>query len=104
MVGALVLAWINAQGLKQLGSTFNETFGTNINFPSYNYGLFGLILVLMMLVRREGLIPEARTKLLLREPDRGLAAAHGIDIEDAADQGLEAEGLEHENVGAEEAR
>ena len=104
MVGALVLAWINAQGLKQLGSTFNDTFGTSINFPSYNYGLFGLILVLMMLFRREGLIPEARTKLLLREPDRGLVAAHGIDIEDAADQGFEAEGLDHDNVGAEDAR
>ena len=24
MVGALVLAWINAQGLKQIGSTFND--------------------------------------------------------------------------------
>jgi branched-chain amino acid transport system permease protein len=104
MVGALVLAWINAQGLKQVGSTFNDTFGTNINFPSYNYGLFGLILVLMMLFRREGLIPEARTKLLLREPDRGLVSAHGIDLEDAADQGLEAEGLDHDNAGAEEAR
>ena len=58
----------------------------------------------MMLFRREGLIPEARTKLLLREPDRGLVAAHGIDIEDAADQGFEAEGLDHDNVGAEDAR
>ena len=40
----------------------------------------------MMLFRREGLIPEARTKLLMREPDRGLLASHGIDIEDAMDQ------------------
>jgi branched-chain amino acid transport system permease protein len=89
MVGALVLAWVNANGLKQFGISFNSTFGTEVNFPSWNYGLFGLILVLMMLFRREGLIPEARTRLLLREPDRGLMGAHGIDIEDAADQGLE---------------
>jgi branched-chain amino acid transport system permease protein len=103
-IGALVLAWVNANGLKQLGETVNSTFGTNINFPSYNYGIFGAILVLMMLFRREGLIPEARTKLLMREPDRGLIDAHGIDIEDASDQGLEAEGLEQDNVGAEDAR
>jgi branched-chain amino acid transport system permease protein len=82
MLGALILAWINAQGLKQIGTTFNSTFGTNINFPSYNYGLFGLILVLMMLFRREGFIPEARTKLLMREPERGQLVALGADLED----------------------
>jgi branched-chain amino acid transport system permease protein len=82
MVGALVLAWINANGLKQFGTTFNSSFHTNINFPSYNFGLFGLILVLMMLFRREGLIPEARTKLLLREPDRAMLEAHGAEVDE----------------------
>jgi branched-chain amino acid transport system permease protein len=83
MVGALVLAWVNANGLKQFGTTFNSTFGTQVNFPSYNYGLFGLILVLMMLFRREGFIPEARTRLLMREPERGQLTAVGADLEDA---------------------
>jgi branched-chain amino acid transport system permease protein len=82
MLGALILAWINAQGLKQFGTTFNSTFGTDINFPSYNYGLFGLILVLMMLFRREGFLPEARTKLLMREPERGQLNILGADLED----------------------
>jgi branched-chain amino acid transport system permease protein len=81
MIGALVLSWINANGLKQIGTSVNSAFGTNIDFPSYNYLGFGLILVLMMLFRREGFLPESRTKLLLREPSRVDAAALGSDLE-----------------------
>ncbi len=81
MIGALVLSWINANGLKQVGSTFNSTFGTSWDFPSYNYLMFGLILVLMMLFRREGLLPESRTKLLLREPSRTDVESVGADLE-----------------------
>ncbi|MBU6213121.1 MAG: branched-chain amino acid ABC transporter permease [Actinomycetales bacterium] len=81
IVGALALAWINSTGLVQIGRTFNDAFGTQINFPSYNFLLFGIILILMMLFRREGLIPESRTKLLLREPERGQMMALGADAE-----------------------
>ena len=44
--------------------------------PRYNYMILGLLLVLMMLFRREGLIPEQRTKALMHdaEPDRGRVA------------------------------
>jgi len=81
MIGALVLSWVNANGLKQFGSTVNSAFGTNIDFPSYNYLMFGLILVLMMLFRREGFLPESRTKLLLREPSRTDIESVGADLE-----------------------
>ncbi|MEI8055804.1 MAG: branched-chain amino acid ABC transporter permease [Actinomycetes bacterium] len=70
IVGALGLAWFNSTGLPQLGDSFNEQFGTDINFPSYNYLVFGSILVLMMLFRREGIFPEARTRQVLREAER----------------------------------
>ena len=69
MVGALLLAWINATGLKQVGVTFNQLFHTDINFPANNYLLFGGILVLMMLFRRAGLFPEMRTKAVLEEDE-----------------------------------
>lgn len=81
IVGALVLAWINSTGLVQFGHTFNNAFGTQVNFPSYNFLLFGIILILMMLFRREGLIPERRTKLLLREPERGQMTSLGAEAE-----------------------
>lgn len=70
MVGAIGLAWFNSTGLPQFGQSFNSQFGTDINFPSYNYLIFGSILVLMMLFRREGLFPETRTRQVLQEAER----------------------------------
>ena len=39
------------------------------NFTSFTFLLFGLVLVLMMLFKREGLIPESRMKLLMHEEE-----------------------------------
>ncbi len=69
IVGALAIAWVNATGLPAFGDTVNEALGTNINFPSYNFLLFGGILIFMMLYKREGLLPESRLKELLHETD-----------------------------------
>jgi branched-chain amino acid transport system permease protein len=69
IVGALVVAWVNSTGLPAGGDAINNALGTNINFPSYNFLIFGLVLVLMMLFRREGLIPESRLKMVLHEHD-----------------------------------
>ena len=57
ILGALSLSWVNSTGLTQAGETMNEVFDTEINFSSYNFLMFGLVLVLMMLFRREGLLP-----------------------------------------------
>jgi branched-chain amino acid transport system permease protein len=51
---------------------------------SFQFLVFGSVLVMMMLFRREGLIPEARTRLILREPGRTEAEALGADLEDSA--------------------
>jgi branched-chain amino acid transport system permease protein len=51
---------------------------------SFQFFVFGSVLLMMMLFRREGLIPEARTRLVLREPGRTEAEALGADMEDAA--------------------
>ena len=81
LVGALALAWINSTGLEQLGQQVNSTLGTDIDFPSYQFLLFGLILILMMLFRREGLLPETRTRQVLQEPERGEVESVGADLE-----------------------
>jgi branched-chain amino acid transport system permease protein len=70
LLGALILAWFNSTGLQRGGEAFNETFGTDINFPANTYLIFGAALVLMMLFKREGFLPESRTRLVLREPER----------------------------------
>ncbi|MSX69138.1 MAG: branched-chain amino acid ABC transporter permease, partial [Actinobacteria bacterium] len=69
IVGALLIAWVNATGLPAFGDTVNNALGTNINFPSYNFLLFGGILIFMMLYKREGLLPESRLKELMHETD-----------------------------------
>jgi len=81
LVGALVLSWVNSTGLHELGNSFNSTFGTTIEFPSYNFLIFGLLLILMMLFRREGLLPEARTRQVLQEPERGEIESVGAELE-----------------------
>ncbi len=86
-VGALLLAWINSTGLPEFGEAFNSAFGTEVNFPAQNFLLFGAILVLMMLFRREGLIPEGRTRQILREPERGELESVGADMESTGTEG-----------------
>jgi branched-chain amino acid transport system permease protein len=51
---------------------------------SFQFLIFGSVLIIMMLFRREGIIPEARTRLILREPGRTEAEALGADMEDIA--------------------
>jgi len=81
IVGALIVAWINLRGLAQFGDWFNGQFNTNVDFPSWNFLIFGVLLVLMMLFRREGLLPESRTRQIMREPARTEMEEMGADIE-----------------------
>ena len=76
MVGALVLSWINGIGLQQFGNSVNSALGTDINFPSFNFLIFGMLLILMMMFRREGFIPEARTRLVMHEHDDDNEGGH----------------------------
>ncbi|MGB9377514.1 MAG: branched-chain amino acid ABC transporter permease [Mycobacteriales bacterium] len=81
ILGALLLSWINSTGLSRLGDTINGALGTNIDFTAKAFLVFGSILVLMMLFRREGLLPEARTRQVLLEPERGQLESVGADME-----------------------
>jgi branched-chain amino acid transport system permease protein len=61
-LGAAVLSYLNQQGLGAIGNQINSSFGTNIEITKYEAGLFGLMIVLMMLFRPQGLLPSARRK------------------------------------------
>jgi branched-chain amino acid transport system permease protein len=80
-IGALGLAWFNSTGLPRAEDALNAFTGWDV---SLSFLFFGSVLVLMMLFRREGLIPEARTRLVLREPGRTEAESLGADMEDVA--------------------
>ena len=77
--GAFIIFEIQSQGLKQLGS-FVQTLHLpafalgpltvdigSINFLNYQYLLYGLALVAMMLLRPEGLFPSRRRRRELHE-------------------------------------
>jgi branched-chain amino acid transport system permease protein len=81
LVGALVLSWFNTTGLPQIGDSFNSTFGTHFDFTSWAFLIFGGTLVIMMLFRREGILPESRTRLVLHEGETGDTMAEEPDQE-----------------------
>ena len=56
-----------------------------------------LLLVLMMLFRREGLIPESRTKALMKMPSRTEAESLGAESLEAE---AESDAVEHSDAGA----
>jgi branched-chain amino acid transport system permease protein len=101
-IGAFLLSWLNSNGLKQIGVQFDAIAGTNLeaSLPRYNYVILGLLLVLMMLFRREGLIPEGRTKALMQMPSRTEAESLGADSLEAE---AESEAVQHSDAAAEAA-
>jgi branched-chain amino acid transport system permease protein len=84
-IGAVVLSWINSTGLNQLGVQYDEWTGYNVGdkFKQNQFLLFGVVLVLMMLFRPGGFIPEKRTQKLMLEPSRTEAESLGADISEA---------------------
>jgi branched-chain amino acid transport system permease protein len=65
--GAAFLAYLNQEGLANIGHSLNQTFGTNLDVPLYQFGIYGAIIVLVMLIRPTGLIPSARRKAEFEE-------------------------------------
>ena len=70
ILGAVAITWVNDNGLKWMG---NKIFGSEVALVKYNFGLFGLVLVLMMLFRPEGFLPAARAKQVKKAEQETLA-------------------------------
>jgi branched-chain amino acid transport system permease protein len=72
IVGASVISWLNFTGLGKIGEWINGVIpaeGNDIDVPKYKFGIFGIMLILMMLFRPEGLIPSARRKAEFKESE-----------------------------------
>jgi branched-chain amino acid transport system permease protein len=67
IVGALILSWLDRAGLAELGKEFGDLVGREIDVPKYAFGIYGAIIVIMMLIRPTGLIPESRHKIEMEE-------------------------------------
>jgi branched-chain amino acid transport system permease protein len=67
LLGATFLGWLNIEGLAVVGTKFNDVTGLDIEVPMYQFGIYGIIIVLVMLFRPTGLIPERRHQRELEE-------------------------------------
>jgi branched-chain amino acid transport system permease protein len=92
VVAGTILAWLNVEGLGNIGSWLNSNTPLNIDVPKYTFGIYGIIIVLMMLFRPVGLIPERRRKREIEEGTSGpldepLYEMRGADEPGAGERG-----------------
>ncbi|HXV34710.1 MAG TPA: branched-chain amino acid ABC transporter permease, partial [Gaiellaceae bacterium] len=67
VVAGAILTYLNQEGLANLGSWLDTETPLDFEVAKYQFGIYGLIIVLMMLFRPEGLIPEQRRKREIEE-------------------------------------
>jgi branched-chain amino acid transport system permease protein len=60
IVGGAFLAYLDQEGLADSGAWINTHFHLSLEVPKYEFGIFGVILLVVMLFRPEGLIPSKR--------------------------------------------
>jgi branched-chain amino acid transport system permease protein len=67
VVGAIALSFINNRLIPDVFNTWPAKLGLDFDLTELSFGIFGFLLVIMMVLRPEGLIPERRRKLELKE-------------------------------------
>jgi branched-chain amino acid transport system permease protein len=76
ILGGMILGYLNQEGLAKIGVELNEA-GIEFEPTKYQFGIYGLIIVLMMLFRPGGLIPERRHQ---REMELGVHDTPFYDV------------------------
>jgi branched-chain amino acid transport system permease protein len=76
VVGGMVLGYLNVEGLAKIGSELNAA-GIHFEPTKYQFGIYGAIIVLMMLFRPTGLISERRHR---EEMEHGVADTPHYDV------------------------
>jgi branched-chain amino acid transport system permease protein len=67
VLGAAVLSYIDRQIIQETGPNLLKDLGITIDASQLGFGVFGFLLVVMMVLRPEGLLPERRRKLEFEE-------------------------------------
>jgi branched-chain amino acid transport system permease protein len=67
VVGALLLSAINTYVIPDLLNDVPQRLGLDFQLADLGFGIFGFLLVLVMVLRPQGLIPEGRRKIELTE-------------------------------------
>jgi branched-chain amino acid transport system permease protein len=67
VVGAIALSFINTRLIPDVLNNVPSKIGLDFDLTQLSFGIFGFLIVLMMILRPEGLIPERRRKMELTE-------------------------------------
>jgi branched-chain amino acid transport system permease protein len=67
VLGAITLTFINFWILPDVINTLPSKVGLDFDMSEINFGIYGFLLVLMMILRPQGLLPERRRKMELAE-------------------------------------
>jgi branched-chain amino acid transport system permease protein len=67
VLGAIVLSFINYYLIPEANLWPREWFGLDFELSQLSFGIFGFLLVIMMVLRPEGLLPERRRQMELEE-------------------------------------
>ena len=65
--GALVLSFINSYLIPDVLSGVPKRLGLDFQLTDLGFGIFGFLLLIVMVLRPEGLLPEKRRKIELTE-------------------------------------
>jgi branched-chain amino acid transport system permease protein len=67
VLGAILLSFINTWLIPDLLNGVPQSLGLDFQLADLGFGIFGFLLVIVMVLRPEGLLPEARRKIELTE-------------------------------------
>src|SRR5215213_2487903 len=67
LIGAVLLSFINTYFIPDVFNEVPRKLGLDFDLTILNFGIFGFLLVIMMIIRPEGLLPERRRKMELVE-------------------------------------
>jgi branched-chain amino acid transport system permease protein len=72
VLGAVFLSFLNTYFLPEVFNNVPSKLGLDFDITEISFGIFGFIIVLMMILRPEGLLPERRRQLEFHEDDEVL--------------------------------
>jgi branched-chain amino acid transport system permease protein len=69
VVGAVVLSFINSYFIPDVFNSIPRDLGLDFDLTQLSFGIFGFLILIVMVLRPEGLLPERRRQLELHEGD-----------------------------------
>jgi branched-chain amino acid transport system permease protein len=80
VLGAIVLSFINTYFIPNTFRSLPHKIGLNFDLTDLSFGIFGFLLVIMMVLRPQGLLPERRRQIELTEGVGTGATAGGDEV------------------------